>query len=211
MLEAEKWRPLRTKLSPIFTSGKLKEMFPLIADCAKNLEMHLNKLVERNEPVDCRDLAGKFTTDAIGSCAFGLEINSLRNENCEFRKISTKMFRPSVKQAIRDLCREFTPSLYQLIGSYLQIKDIDDFYINLFTSTMKYREENNVVRPDFVQLLMELKKQQNKFDNIGEQTRGVLCFYDVIEKEVREIEFFSRDASREKSILNGFYWYTCET
>ncbi|KAK1122063.1 hypothetical protein K0M31_009906 [Melipona bicolor] len=166
MLKAEKWRPLRAKLSPIFTSGKLKEMFPLIADCAKNLETYLDKLVEKDEPVNCRDLAGKFTTDAIGSCAFGLEINSLGNENCEFRKMSTRMFQPSLKQTIRDVCREFTPSLYKLIGSYLQIKEIDDFYINLFTSTMRYREENNVVRPDFVHLLMELKKQQNKFDNI---------------------------------------------
>lgn len=49
-LEVERWRPLRSRLSPIFTSGKLKEMFYLIIECSLNLEMYLDKLIEKNEP-----------------------------------------------------------------------------------------------------------------------------------------------------------------
>ena len=46
-VEARRWRPLRTKLSPVFTSGKLREMFPLILECAENLEQCLEKIVEK--------------------------------------------------------------------------------------------------------------------------------------------------------------------
>ncbi|XP_029676795.1 cytochrome P450 6B1-like [Formica exsecta] len=44
-LESKRWRPLRVKLSPAFTSGKLKEMFSLISECAEHLEQYIEKLV----------------------------------------------------------------------------------------------------------------------------------------------------------------------
>ena len=122
MLEAERWRPLRAKLSPVFTSGKLKEMFPLIVECAGKLEKHLEKLAEEDEPVECRELTAKFGIDSIGSCAFGLDMNALDNENSEFLRMSKQIFAVNTKQIIRDFCREFTPSLYKVIGSYLQPK-----------------------------------------------------------------------------------------
>jgi len=38
------WKTLRTKLSPFFTSGKLKKMFELLLECAKNLDTYLESL-----------------------------------------------------------------------------------------------------------------------------------------------------------------------
>lgn len=36
------WKILRTKLSPFFTSGKMKKMFHLMAECGKHLEQYLD-------------------------------------------------------------------------------------------------------------------------------------------------------------------------
>ncbi|XP_033314758.1 uncharacterized protein LOC117213489 [Bombus bifarius] len=166
MLEAERWRPLRAKLSPVFTSGKLKEMFPLIAECAEKLEKHLEKLAQKGEPVECRELTAKFGIDSIGSCVFGLNMNALEDKNSEFLRMSKQIFAVNAKQIIRDFCREFTPSLYKIIGSYLQPKEVNDFFVNLFIDTMKYRMDNNIIRPDFVHLLMELKKHPDRVNNI---------------------------------------------
>lgn len=38
------WKVVRTKLTPVFTSGKLKKMFELMIECTKNLEIHLESL-----------------------------------------------------------------------------------------------------------------------------------------------------------------------
>lgn len=38
------WKVLRTKLTPIFTSGKLKKMYELMEVCVKNLDKYLDSL-----------------------------------------------------------------------------------------------------------------------------------------------------------------------
>ncbi|KAF7394824.1 hypothetical protein HZH66_007998 [Vespula vulgaris] len=85
-LEVAKWRPLRNKLSPAFTSGKLKEMFPLIVECSHHLEQYINNMPDNNT-VEIYELMGKFNTDVIGNCAFGIEMNAIADDNSEFRKM----------------------------------------------------------------------------------------------------------------------------
>ena len=167
-LEAERWRPLRTRLSPVFTSGKLKEMFPLILECSKHLEQYLDKLVAKGEPIECRELTAKYTTDVIGSCAFGIEMNALSDEESEFRRLGREVFAVSFKQILKLRLTQITPWLYNLLGSILPPSEITTFLTKIIVDTMKYRDENNIMRPDFVNMLMELKKHPDKLENISE-------------------------------------------
>lgn len=155
------------KLSPVFTSGKLKDMFPLILDCAKNLEEFVEKVRNSGEPVDCRDMAAKFTTDVIGSCAFGVCMNSLSPEGSEFRRMGEQLGKFSFKKLARDFTRLYMPFLFDIIGGYLQSHEVNNFFINLIRDSIKYRQENNVYRPDFVNTLKELKEHPEKLENIG--------------------------------------------
>lgn len=43
-LEHKRWEPLRKKLTPVFTSGKLKEMFYLIYNCADHFNQYMQTL-----------------------------------------------------------------------------------------------------------------------------------------------------------------------
>ncbi len=45
-MEGEKWRQLRAKISPTFTTGKLNQMFFTILMVERNLELFLEKLAE---------------------------------------------------------------------------------------------------------------------------------------------------------------------
>lgn len=58
-LPGEKWRILRAKLSPTFTSGKLKQMFPLIKEIGDDLIKIGNKTMEQNNIVELKDLIGR--------------------------------------------------------------------------------------------------------------------------------------------------------
>ncbi|CAL7933199.1 unnamed protein product [Xylocopa violacea] len=165
-LEGERWRPLRTRLSPVFTSGKLKEMFPLIIKCSKHLEEYLDKLVSKGEPVECRELTAKFTTDVIGSCAFGIEMNALSDEESEFRRVGRQVFDVNFWQILRFRLRQMVPSFYNLLGYVLPPTEITTFFTKIIVDTMAYRDKNNIIRPDFVNMLMELKKHPDKLENI---------------------------------------------
>lgn len=57
---------LRAKLTPTFTSGRMKFMFQTIVDVADNFQKCLAGMVEGNENFELRDVLSRFTTDVIG-------------------------------------------------------------------------------------------------------------------------------------------------
>ena len=48
-LKGQKWRYMRTNLTPTFTSGKMKKMFYLVDKCAKELEQYLDEQTAEGE------------------------------------------------------------------------------------------------------------------------------------------------------------------
>lgn len=165
-LDVTRWRPLRIKLSPVFTSGKLKEMFPLILKCAERLEQCLEDAVKRGGSVDCFEISARYTTDVIGSCAFGINMNALSDERSEFRRIGKRIFDLD-KNILRSFLRQFFPRFYNLLGFVIPYSETSKFVTKFISEMIKYREENNVVKADFVNLLMELKKHPEKLQNIS--------------------------------------------
>nr|XP_003704278.1 PREDICTED: probable cytochrome P450 6a13 [Megachile rotundata] len=165
-LEPERWRPIRKSLTPVFTSGKLKEMFPLILECSNQLEGCLEKIIEQGGLLDCREVAARFTTDAIGSCAFGINMNALSDEESEFRRIGKEIFKSDFQALMKLTFREALPQFYNMLGFVLPQNEITTFLTAIVSETIKYRKENNIVRPDFINLLMELKENPHKLENI---------------------------------------------
>lgn len=54
-LKGKKWKNLRSKLSPTFTSGKLKSMLPTIMTIGENLQNYLVPFAANGEVVDMKD------------------------------------------------------------------------------------------------------------------------------------------------------------
>ncbi|KAJ8667185.1 hypothetical protein QAD02_008847 [Eretmocerus hayati] len=164
-LEHERWRPLRNKLSPVFTSGKLKEMFYLIVDCARHFEDYVNTLVDRDEAVEFRELTAKFTTQTIGVCAFGLDTKAIHDEDSDFRKFGKAIFSTSLLSICKRLLQDSFPKIYALFGVFGYSK-ANRFFIRTIKETVEYRKKNNVRRNDFVDLLMDMQGQPEKMNTI---------------------------------------------
>lgn len=156
-LNGDKWKNLRVKLSPTFTSGKLKSMFPTLVDCGVTLQKYMDKVALSADTVEVRDISARYMTNVIASVAFGADINCIDNPNTSFRKYGKKFFDISVKNGLRLLLTFVYPPLLKFFKIRVVDHDVEDFMTTMVEKTMEYREKNNVVRKDFFQLLVQLR------------------------------------------------------
>lgn len=159
-LEGPKWRSLRAKLSPTFTSGKMKMMHPTIMATAFQFEDHLVQLAGgKTTEVELKELLAEFTTDVIGSAAFGIECNSMKNPNSEFRLNGKKVFENTPLRMLKIIFLLNFQKIGNFLGMRFTADGVTDFFMGLLRETVKYREDNNVHRNDFLSLVMQIKNQ----------------------------------------------------
>lgn len=59
MIGGTKWRNLRMKLSPTFTSGKMKSMFGTVVECGEVLGKYIESNLDNVEGLDVKEVLGK--------------------------------------------------------------------------------------------------------------------------------------------------------
>ncbi|XP_059610499.1 probable cytochrome P450 6a14 [Phlebotomus argentipes] len=156
-LPGQKWKVLRAKLSPTFTSGKMKMMHSTIIGVAKEFGDFLEPYAKKSEEIEMKEILARFTTDVIGNCAFGVECNSLKDPNAEFRRVGKKAFSFTPLLMLKAICAQAFPNLARTLRLKMTDDEVTDFFMKLLRDTIDYREKNNVKRNDFLSLLIQLK------------------------------------------------------
>lgn len=159
-IPGKKWRDLRVKLSPTFTSGKLKGMFSVIKDCGNVLQEYLVKNVENGTDVfEFRELFARLNTSIISSVAFGIENDCVNEPDHIFRRMGAKNFEVNKRAILRNMVAFFAPQLFKFLRFKITDPEVEKFVYTVVKQTMEYREKNNVERNDFMQLLIQLKNK----------------------------------------------------
>lgn len=178
-LEGQRWKTLRAKLTPAFTSGKMKMMFQILVDCSARLEEPLAVAVKNTQPIDIKDVFACFTTDVIGSCAFGIECNTFKDKNSPFKLHGKKVLEPTPIEHIRGMFSFNFPALAKKLRMNGVPPDVGAFFLKLVDDTVSLREKNNVTRNDFLQLLIDMKNDTKGENNLtlGEIAAQVFIFF----------------------------------
>lgn len=160
-LHGDEWRQMRATLSPTFTGSKMRQMFGLVSECADEIVEHFIKKAESGEKLDVemKDFFSRYTNDVIATCAFGIKVNSFVDPDNEFYVNGKKVMQPpSFIRMLQFFVIMWTPKIAKL----LKFKGLDESVTMSFKrsilETMKMREENNIHRPDMIQLLMQVRK-----------------------------------------------------
>ncbi|XP_049964315.1 cytochrome P450 6k1-like [Schistocerca serialis cubense] len=160
LLGGNKWRRLRVKLSPTFTSGKMKMMFQTILDCGRELSDVLEEPASRGEVMEMREVGARYTTDIIASVVFGIEVNCQRNPDADFRQWGRRIFESNMTRTIFEVLRTINPELVKpLRWVFMGESEVSKYFRKMVSDTVAYREENNVARNDFMHLLIQLKNK----------------------------------------------------
>lgn len=165
-LSREKWKGVRAKLMPVFTSGKLRRMSILINECTRLLDEYLQRTVgDEATEIEVRGLFQKFTMDTIGICAFGINCSAIEDENSEFRRLLQKLNGPGGfrRHKLLMILGAVCPKILTIFN--LKEKEdtfVEDFFRSLVADTIKNREEQEAKREDFMQLLINVRAEELK-------------------------------------------------
>jgi len=191
LIGGSRWKNLRAKLTPTFTSGKMKMMFQTFIECGQELGSILEKSASNEEIIEIKDIMARYSTDIISSCAFGIQCNCLKNPDAEFRQWGRKFFAPSLRNATTAFLNETIPNLMGLLKVTPIDPKIARYFQSMVEDTVNYRERNNVTRNDFLQLLIQIKNKV-KFDDENEipEMNGSGTLEDKIDEDGMYAKFF---------------------
>ncbi|XP_074014335.1 cytochrome P450 3A12-like [Numenius arquata] len=156
--EDEKWKRIRTVLSPTFTSGKLKEMFPVIIHNGEKLVKNIEKKVANDDFVNTKDIFGAYSMDVVTSTSFSVNIDSMGNPSDPFVTNIKKFLKFSLLNPVFVFLVLFpfvVPVLEKMKVTLLPSK-VMDFFNGVFIKMKKEREKGGSTnRVDFLQLMVD--------------------------------------------------------
>ncbi|XP_007939353.1 cytochrome P450 3A8-like [Orycteropus afer afer] len=162
--EDEEWKRLRTLLSPTFTSGKLKEMFPIICQYGDILVKHLREEAEKSKPVTLKSIFGAYSMDVITGTSFGVNIDSLNNPQDPFvqkvRKLIKFDFLDPLMFSI--IMFPFLTPILEALSISLFPKDTTDFLTKSVQRMKEQRlKEKQKHRMDLLQLMIDSQNSKD--------------------------------------------------
>ncbi|KAL5236030.1 hypothetical protein ACI65C_003440 [Semiaphis heraclei] len=155
----QRWRTMRQKLSPGFTSGKLKDTYWTINECSNKMVSDIVKKLEKTNQLEVKTMTDAFTTDVIGTCAFGLELDTINNDNSEFRQYSKSLFQRTMRQIIVQAITMICPFVINRFKIQMFPENAINFFHKVFTDVINYREKHNIIRNDLTQTLLKARKE----------------------------------------------------
>ncbi|XP_022909588.2 cytochrome P450 6j1-like isoform X1 [Onthophagus taurus] len=161
--KGQRWKIQRSYLNPNFTPVKLKTMFPLMQKVSNDLINFINNTKSNKNSIETKELTSKFTTDILVSCVMGLEGNSFSDEEASFRKISKLWSTPSTIHGIKVFIEMIFPSLTSILRLKFVPKQAEDYFNNVISEILKYRQENKITRKDFVNNMMETMEKDTNY------------------------------------------------
>lgn len=173
----------------------MKMMFGLLTNHVNDFMIHFKRKAASD--VDVYDIFSRFTADGIATAALGFEGDCVKNDNSEIFKI--------VKQSLADFTKfssilkfflvSISPKLYVASGLQLVNSNVIDFLRHVTIDTMRDREQNNISRPDVIQLLLEVRKGKGQLNKSKE--------LEVNDKELQNFSAHTEyDVSANKSITS---------
>lgn len=151
---------MRSTMSPAFTGSKMRKMFKFINEYLEHLCS--NMIEKTNKEIELNDFYSRIGSDVNATCAFGLNVDSFKDENNQFY---TKVAKGTDFRGFKALKFFLTVSFPEIM-KFFKIRILDSSTINymrkIVGESVKYRQENNIIRQDMIHLVMEAMKGKLK-------------------------------------------------
>lgn len=158
----QQWKDVRLTVSPAFTGSKMRLMMELVTECTTEVcEYIKSEMTNGILILNFKDVASRFVANSVATSAFGFKVNSLKDRENEF-------YVRGYSAANLSATKFFAFSSIPKVMNFLKVKMLKnedvDYFRKMIRSNMKYRIDNNVYRPDMINLLIEARNGALKHD-----------------------------------------------
>ncbi|XP_064612848.1 cytochrome P450 3A8-like [Liolophura sinensis] len=161
MLEDDHWKYIRSLLSPTFSSGKLRQMAPILHECIGRLMVKFEQAEKTGHAIDVSQIYPNLTMEVILATAFGVAVDTHANPDDPFVKHAlgviqeTNNIKPGVALAV--FFPFLRPVLRQFKAGVLEF-DPDGLLSRSLSAIIDQRkQEPQNTKVDLLQLMINAK------------------------------------------------------
>jgi len=172
-LGGEDWKEVRGAFTPIFTSGKMKNMMKFILQVSEDLTNEFEKKAEAGEEFELKSVFGKFSLDALASSAFGVNGESFTNDKSVFVKHAQRVFQTKFIDIIHLILRMVPGAhyVYEALKINSTAPEATRFFRDVITQSIRMRRESKERKNDLIDLMLDVMKddEHKEEDKVEEE------------------------------------------
>uniref|UniRef100_A0A667YU63 unspecific monooxygenase n=1 Tax=Myripristis murdjan TaxID=586833 RepID=A0A667YU63_9TELE len=164
----ERWKRIRSTISPCFTSGRLKQVFSFVEQYANRL---VGSLEQRNlsESVDVKTFLAPYSLDVVTSASFSVDTDSINHPDDPIVVHIKRVLKFKLWPIFFLLIFPFASKLFKLLG----ISMMDMTSVNFFYGVLKKFKDQHQSHGDFLQVMVENEIPETEIKNGEEPSKGL--------------------------------------
>lgn len=191
-VNGQKWKTMRQKINPGFTPGKLKGSCDQMNECSDQMMKCIDEVsTKQSDGFEVKKIIENMATQVIGMCAFGLKLDSVADEDSDFRKHVRKLILPGKRALFAQLLSLMFPKVVKIFKLRSISLSATNFFHSMFNDIIAYRTENNLVRNDLAQTLLDARNElvlnsDVKYNDEGNENTFIrIIMYNINKKHIQ--------------------------
>lgn len=159
-MPGQKWKDMRAKLTPIFTSGKLKQMLITTEEKKRLLKKYLDKVTETGSEVKLKTPVEYLIIGILASIFFGFELDTFENPDHDFVRMGQLLLdSPTLRNKIVFAGYFLLPDIMKFFKLKFLPAEVSQSALSLMKSVVETRKNDpSTIRDDFIQTIINMMK-----------------------------------------------------